>query len=31
MQSKGKAGESQSPCAFVEAFGIDVEAYGIFI
>ena len=32
MQSKGKAGESQSPCAFVEAFGVvgvDVEAYGI--
>lgn len=29
--NKGKAVKSQSPCAFVEVFGIDVEAYGIFI
>ena len=29
MQSKGKAGESQSPCAFMEAFGVDVETCGI--
>jgi len=28
-QNKGMIGESQSPCAFVEAFGVDVEAYGV--
>jgi len=29
MQSKGMVGKSQSLCAFVEAFGVDVEAYGV--
>ena len=27
--NKGKAGESQSLCAFVEAFDVDVEVCGI--
>ena len=29
MQSKGMVGESQSLCAIVEVFGVDVEAYGV--
>ena len=29
--NKGKVGKSQSFYAIVEAFGVDVEAYGIFI
>ncbi len=30
VQSKGIAGKSQSLCAFVEVFGVDVEACGTY-
>lgn len=31
MQSKGMADKSLSLSAIVEAFGVDVEAYGVYI